>query len=255
VAKPRRARFVALVELLARLRPPADEDAILDGRVLVDGRVVSNPHARVRADASIRVLPERRLRGDRKLSHALDTFDIAVSGRIAIDIGASAGGFTTALIDRGAARVYAVDAGIGQLVGRLRVDDRVVNLEGTNLGALDPAIVPDVVALVTIDVSYLALADAVPQLERINVAAEADLVALVKPTFELRRGSLAASDDDVRRAVESVRQTLATHGWSVVETCDALQTGQRGAREAFTHARRTTDRRRPASPRARGAVR
>src|SRR5262249_20833310 len=158
------------------------------------------------------------------------TFDVAVAGRIAMDIGASAGGFTTTLIDRGAARVYAVDAGFGQLVGRLRVDSRVVNLEGTNLGALDAAIVPDVVELVTIDVSYLALADAVPQLDRIDIAEEAELVALVKPTFELRRGSLAASDDDVMTAVESVQRTLATYGWSVVETCDALRTGRHGAR-------------------------
>jgi 23S rRNA (cytidine1920-2'-O)/16S rRNA (cytidine1409-2'-O)-methyltransferase len=255
VAKPHRARFVALVELLARMQPPADEDAILDGRVLVDGRVVSNAHARVRADASIRVQPARRLRGDRKLSHALDTLDVAVSGRVAIDIGASAGGFTTALIARGAARVYAVDAGIGQLVGWLRVDPRVVNLEGTNLGALDAAVVPDVVELVTIDVSYLALADAVPQLDRIHIAEAVDLVALVKPTFELRRRSLAASDEDVTAAVESVHRAFAIHGWTVVETCDAPRTGRRGAREAFVHARLTRDRRRPAFPRARGAAR
>jgi 23S rRNA (cytidine1920-2'-O)/16S rRNA (cytidine1409-2'-O)-methyltransferase len=240
VAKRHRARFVALVKVLARLQPPAGEDAIAGGRVLVDGCVVSNPKARVRADASIRVLPVNRLRGDRKLSHALDTLGVTVSRRIAVDIGASAGGFTTALMDRGAARVYAVDAGIGQLVGRLRLDPRVVNLEGTNLGALDAAIVPDVIDLVTIDVSYLALADAVPQLDRIDIAHDADLVALVKPTFELRRGSLAASDDDVRRAVESVRRTLAAHGWSVVDRCGAPPTGRRGAREAFVHARRAT---------------
>jgi 23S rRNA (cytidine1920-2'-O)/16S rRNA (cytidine1409-2'-O)-methyltransferase len=253
VAKPRRARFVALVDVLARLHPSAGEDAILGGRVLVDGRVVSSSNARVRADASIRVLPVRRLRGDQKLSHALDTFGVEVSGRVVVDIGASAGGFTTALVDRGAARVYAVDTGMGQLIGRLRVDERVVNLEGTNLGELDAAVVTEVVELVTVDVSYLALADAIPQLDRIHIAEDADLVALVKPTFELRRGSLAAADEDVLAAVESVKHTLSIHGWSVVDVCAAPQTGRHGAREAFIHA--TTGRRRPASPPVHGAAR
>jgi predicted rRNA methylase YqxC with S4 and FtsJ domains len=81
----------------------------------------------VRAGAALRVLPYRRLRGDVKLSHALDTLAVPVAGRIAIDIGASAGGFTTALLDRGARRVHAVDAGVGQLLGRPRADPKVVN--------------------------------------------------------------------------------------------------------------------------------
>lgn len=80
---------------------------------------MTNPSARVRADASLRVTAERRLRGDVKLSHALDKFGVMVSGRVALDVGASAGGFTTALLDRDARRVYSVDAGVGQLRGRL----------------------------------------------------------------------------------------------------------------------------------------
>lgn len=102
-----RARFIALNALLARRNIHADEQTIKDGRVVVDGRVITNPAARVRVDASGRVQPECRLRGDIKLSHALDQFDFRIAGRVAVDVGASAGGFTTALLARGAARVYA----------------------------------------------------------------------------------------------------------------------------------------------------
>src|SRR5262249_31495022 len=160
-----------------------DAAVIADARVLVDGRLVTNPLARVRSDAALRVLPARRLRGDIKLSHVLDTLVVPVAGRVALDVGASAGGFTTALLDRHALRVYAVDAGVGQLLGRLRAHPRVVNLEGRNLGTLDESLVPEIVELITMDLSYLAVADAVPQLESLSIDTRADLVALVKPTF------------------------------------------------------------------------
>lgn len=236
--KPRRARFVALAALLAKRRPEIPLAAIRAGRVLVDGRVLTNPAARVRADASLRVQPERRLRGDVKLSHALDTFGTAVAGRVAVDVGASAGGFTTALLARGARRVYAVDAGIGQLMGGLRLERRVIDLEGTNLGELGPELVPEPVELISIDLSYLALADAIPQLESLAIATDADLVALVKPTFELHRRDLAARPDDVAEATLLAAAAAESAGWEIVATCLAPSTGQHGAVEAFLHARR-----------------
>jgi 23S rRNA (cytidine1920-2'-O)/16S rRNA (cytidine1409-2'-O)-methyltransferase len=171
-----------------------------------------------------------------KLEHALDTFALDVQGCVAVDVGASAGGFTTVLLERGAARVYAADAGIGQLRGSLRRDPRVVNLEGRNLGVLDRVLVPEPVDVVTMDLSYLALHDAVPQLERLELTAGAVLVVLVKPTFELGRGVLAASDADVAQAVERAVDGVRASGWAVLETCPALRTGQRGAREVFVHA-------------------
>ena len=197
MAKPRRARFVALTALLARRRFDADVRVITSGRVLVDGRVVANPAALVRSDAALRILPTARLRGDLKLSAALDRLSVPVAGGVALDVGASAGGFTTALLARGARRVYAVDAGVGQLLGRLRADPRVVNLEGLNLGVLDTARVPELVDLVTLDVGYLSLVRAIPQLERVPLRPTTHLVALVKPTFELHRATLASSDHDV----------------------------------------------------------
>jgi len=241
VSKRHRARFVALVDLLARLHPDVDHHVIGAGRVLVDGRVLTNPRASVRADASVRVVPSHRLRGAIKLTFALDEFGVDVCGRIALDVGASAGGFTSSLLDRGATRVYAVDGGIGQLLGRLRADSRVVDLEGHNLGVLDRLLVPDRVDVVTMDLSYLALHDAVRQLDRVELADDADLVVLVKPTFELRRGALAATDTEVAAATEHAVDGIVANGWTVVATCAAPRTGRGGAREAFVYATRARD--------------
>jgi 23S rRNA (cytidine1920-2'-O)/16S rRNA (cytidine1409-2'-O)-methyltransferase len=224
--------------LLARRRPDIDPSAIADGRVLVDGRILTNPAARVRLDASLRVTAERRLRGERKLTHALDVLSVDVEGRVAVDIGANVGGFTTALLDHGARRVYAVEAGVGLLVGRLRNDPRVVNLEGHNLGQIDTASVREPVAVIAMDLSYLAVSAALPQLERLDIDNDADLVALVKPTFELRRGTMAASDDELDQAVAHAIEAATDTGWQVVAAIESSHRGRGGSREAFIHARR-----------------
>ncbi len=144
-----RARFVALSGLMRRRFPEVDEpeELISGGLVLVDGAPVSSPRAFVRADAAIKIVRPKPLRGTAKLAHAIERFGIYVTGLVAVDLGASAGGFTKALLDAGAARVYAVDAGVGQLRGWLRADPRVVNLEGTNLGRLTDELVPECVDL------------------------------------------------------------------------------------------------------------
>ena len=233
-----RARLIALEALLARRNVRADEQTIKAGRVFVDGRIITNPAARVRVDASVRVQPESRLRGDIKLSHALDLFAIRIAGRVAADIGASAGGFSTALLHRGAARVYAIDIGVGQLVGRLRADERVVNLEGHNLGCITRQQLPEVVDTVTVDLSYPAVADAVPQLEALEIAPDADLVALVKPTFELRRGRPPVGRAQLEAALRTATDAVGAGSWRVVATCESVVTGTRGTTEFFVHARR-----------------
>jgi len=206
----------------------------------VDGRVLNNPAALVRSDAAIRVVAERRLRGDIKLSHALDHFDVPVLGRVALDLGASAGGFATALLARGVRRVYAVDAGIGQLLGRLRCDERVVNLERHNVGSLGVDTIPEVVEVMTLDLGYLPLAKALPQTEKLHVHSDAHLVALVKPTFELERAELATSDEDIDLAVNIVADALQRLGWIGATSFPAPTLGRGGAREVFLHARRQT---------------
>ena len=134
--------------------------------------------------------------------------------------------------------MYAVDVGVGQLLGRLRVDLRVVNLEGTNLAHLSPHLVPDPVDLLTLDLSYLALADAIPHLDGLRISRDADLVMLVKPTFELRRGTLAATPGDVAEATGRAARAAERADWQVTKTCAAPATGQHGAHETFIHARR-----------------
>ena len=238
MASRHRARFVSLTDLLARHQVEADSEVIVSGRVLVDGRVISNPGARVRADSALRILPDRRLRGDLKLSAALDRLGVPVASRRALDVGANAGGFTTALLRFGACRVYAVEAGVGQLVGRLRTDPRVVNLEGCNLGDLNIWVVPETVEVIAMDLSYLAVADAVPQLEVVRIDPHADIVALVKPTFELRRGVVVSIITEVNDAVDRAAAGIASNGWDIRGVCPAPATGRKSALEAFIHAHR-----------------
>lgn len=180
-------------------------------------------------------VPTKELHGVEKLTFALEHFAVDVRGRVAFDCGASTGGFTRALLDAGASRVYAVDAGFGQLLGSLRQDERVVNLERTNLA---DARIDEPVDVVTLDLSYLSLADALPQLP-VDLAPSADLVALVKPMFELHLGQLpvdqAAGLDE---SIELVRAAASDAGWSVVEGCRSPVLGRNGAVEGFVHARR-----------------
>ncbi len=194
----------------------------------------------VARDASIVLRTPEPLAGEAKLRAALDAFVPTVADRIAIDVGAAAGGFTRVLLGAGARRVYAVDAGFGQLLGSLRQDSRVINLERTNLGELDTTRVPDVIELVTIDVSYISLARAVPQLAQLLFAPAAELVALVKPMFEL---ALAEDPDDDATIAEALRRAtrgIEEAGWTVVAAIDSPVRGHHGARELIVHARRAT---------------
>ena len=216
--------------------------AIEAGRVTVDRVVRLNPAFRVRPGAYVALAPELALRGEAKLRPALDRFGVSVEGLVALDVGASAGGFTRVLLERGARRVYAVDAGHGQLLGSLRQDARVVNLESTNVGALTPDIVPEPIDVVTVDVSYLSLSAAMEQVNRIALATAANLVGLVKPMFELRLGRAPADSpgDDalVEQALLRARDGAARAGWEVVGWMDSPVRGAHGAREALLHARR-----------------
>jgi len=212
--------------------------AVAAGLVMVDGLVATNPDTWVPPGARIDLRGARPLRGEAKLRAALEAFSIPASGRVALDLGASAGGFTRVLLEAGAARVYAVDAGHGQLLGSLRQDSRVVNLERTNLSALDRALVPDTVELITIDLSYLAVAAAVHQLAPLTIDADAHLVALVKPMFELSLPLPPDQAEDWARAVSAARQGIEAAGWRVQGERRSPVLGRRGAVEFLLHARR-----------------
>ena len=239
LAARKRSRIIKIAYALAAQHPElaAPEHMIVAGRILVDGKPVLNPRARVPASTSIVVEPEAGLRGSAKLEAALDRFAVDVTGRTALDLGAAAGGFTTVLLERGAARVYAVDAGHGQLRGALRQDPRVVNLERTNLGDLTTALVPDSVDVVTVDLSYLSIARALPQLDRLTIAPDADLIALVKPMFELGLDQPPQDRETLTAALAVARDGVEHAGWRLVADMESPVRGARGAVEFFVHAR------------------
>src|SRR6516165_4330736 len=187
--KRRRARLDAAV-LAAGLAPSRERARalIMAGSVRVAGRLMDKPGALVELDAPIELVgpsPELRYasRGGLKLEHALDEFALDPAGLVALDVGASTGGFTDVLLTRGARCVYAVDVGRGQLDWRLRSDPRVVIRERLNARYLTSTDIPEAADIITCDASFIGLAIVLPA--PLALAAEkAQLVALVKPQFE-----------------------------------------------------------------------
>jgi 23S rRNA (cytidine1920-2'-O)/16S rRNA (cytidine1409-2'-O)-methyltransferase len=234
----RRAPLVALLTLLQRRFPGLDDPARLieEGTVLVNGVPAQSPRTRVRADAAVQIRHPRPLRGTIKLAHALAVFRIDAAGATALDLGAAAGGFTQALLDAGAARVYAVDAGAGQLRGWLRADPRVISLERTNLAQLGPHIITEPANLITMDLSYLAIADAIGQIDRQMLAPAAQLIALVKPTFELHAATLADQPQQIATATKTAVRALEDHGWRILGQQPSPILGAKGAVEILLHA-------------------
>ncbi len=217
---------------------------ILAGRVKVAGAVVSKAGASVPADAPVEVVaPDFPWvgRGGVKLAHALDTFGIEVAGREALDIGASTGGFTDVLLQRGARRVVALDVGHGQLDWRLREDPRVVVLEHRNARQLDRGWLPAPVDIVTIDVSFISLRLILPVLQPV-LTPGADIVALVKPQFEAGRGEVGrgglVKDPVVHEAVLArVTASAASSGLTRVAMTPSPITGATGNQEFLMHLR------------------
>jgi len=181
-------------------------------------------------------------RGALKLVHALDLWPVAVEGRVVLDVGASTGGFTEVCLSRGAARVYAVDVGRGQLHPKVAAEPRVVSLEGTDARDLSAALIPEPPGLIVTDVSFISLEKALPA--ALALAGQgADLVALVKPQFEVGRGNVGKGGvvtDDVARlgALEAVKAFVAASGWTVRATVDSPIEGGDGNREFLLWARR-----------------
>ncbi len=172
---------------------------VLAGKVIVDGQRVDKPGTAVATEAEVRVKGLENPyvgRGGLKLAGALADFAVDVRGRVCLDAGASTGGFTDCLLQHGAARVYAVDVGHGQLDWKLRTDPRVVDMERTNLGDVSPAALPQLPSLVTLDLSYLSLRVGVPTVAALLApwpegdGPEGAIVALVKPLFELRANAV-----------------------------------------------------------------
>ncbi len=173
---------------LAESRAKA-QTAIMAGDVLVNGEPNVRQASSVPPDAVVELVRPQRFvgRGGEKLEHALEVFGIDVEGRIALDTGASTGGFTDCLLQRGAARVYAIDVGYGQLADKLRKNDRVVSIERTNIKDLTE--LPEKPELAVIDVSFIGLEKVIPAVVGL-LQPRSSIVALIKPQFQARRSEV-----------------------------------------------------------------
>ncbi len=216
--------------------------AVMAGGIEVDGRRVDKPGTPIKQGAILRLLGSKEpfaSRAGRKLAAALDHFagEVDPAGRVCLDVGASTGGFTDCLLQRGARRVYAVDVGYGQLVDRLRVDPRVVVMDRINARHLAADGLPEPCELITIDVSFISLAKVVPALLP-HLSAGGCLLALIKPQFEAGRERVGKGgivrDPRVRREViDHCAGQLAALGLDLVATVDSAVAGVGGNREAF----------------------
>jgi 23S rRNA (cytidine1920-2'-O)/16S rRNA (cytidine1409-2'-O)-methyltransferase len=253
-ARPEKIRLDILVA--ERGLAPSRERAralILAGRVLASEQKIDKPGATVAADSPLRLLGEDLpyvSRGGLKLAAALDHWQIAVQGRACLDVGASTGGFTDCLLQRGAASVTAIDTGFGQIAMKLRNDARVRLMERTNARLLKPDSLrsPDSshdLTLLVMDVSFIsatlvfpAVAAAAPSL--------AEAVILVKPQFEAGRehvgkGGIVRDPKAHELAIAKVAECVRAVAWKAVETIPSPITGAEGNREFLLYARRAND--------------
>lgn len=216
------------------------------GAVFSGSRRIDKPGDLVAVDSVIEVRrPDHPWvsRGGLKLEHALDHFAIDVRDALALDLGASTGGFVDVLISRGAAHVWAVDVGRGQLAWRLRQSPRVAVLEGVNARALDAELIPEPPGIVVADLSFISLMTALPA--ALSLAAPASyLVALIKPQFEAGRERVGKGgivrDSEVHRDVcATIRTWLEnTMGWRPLGIVESPITGRTGNREFLIAARK-----------------
>jgi 23S rRNA (cytidine1920-2'-O)/16S rRNA (cytidine1409-2'-O)-methyltransferase len=216
---------------------------ILAGQVSVDGCPVTKAGTQVADSVEVALIaPDHPYvgRGGVKLAHALDEFHVPVAGREALDIGASTGGFTDVLLQRGATRVVALDVGHGQIDWTLRNDPRVVVIEGFNARRLSPADLPAPVDIVVIDVSFISLRQIVPVVPPL-LRPNADIVALVKPQFEAGRADVRKGivrDAAIHaRVLDEVRAAAREVGLTPVSSVPSPITGAKGNQEFFLHLR------------------
>ena len=215
--------------------------AVIAGSVRIgaDGRRADKPGRMVEDDVPLAVdaPPPYVSRGGVKLASALDALGLAVTGRRCLDVGASTGGFTDCLLQRGAAHVIALDVAYGELHWRLRTDDRVTVVERANARALEPGALPYRPELVVVDVSFISLAKVLPAV--LGAAAPAfDCLAMVKPQFEVGRerlgkGGVVRSAEHRREAVATIARMAAEDGWSVLGFASSGLPGPAGNRETF----------------------
>lgn len=215
---------------------------IMAGRVLVDENRVEKPGAQVRFNAQVRLKGEDFpfvSRGGTKLEKALEVFGIDPKGKRVIDVGASTGGFTDCLLQRGASKVFAVDVGYGQLAWKLQQDPRVVSLERRNIRYLEFHEIGERVDLIVVDTSFISVRKFLGRLCRM-IKDRGDMVILLKPQFEVgkgevEKGGIVRDPEKHTRVVEGVRQWAEEIGLRVKGVVESPLRGTKGNREFFVH--------------------
>lgn len=215
---------------------------IMAGKVVVDENRVEKPGTQVRSDAYVRLKGEDCpfvSRGGLKLEGALEVFGIDPRGKKAIDVGASTGGFTDCLLQRGASRVFAVDVGYGQLAWKLQQDPRVVNLERRNIRYLDFQEIGEPVDLIVVDTSFISVEKFLVHLCQM-MKKQGDMVILIKPQFEVGRGEVGRGgivrhSDKQMRVVERIQQGGEEVGLMAKGVMESPLRGTKGNREFFIH--------------------
>ena len=231
--------------VLERGLAPSRERAkalIMAGQVVVDDHLADKAGVMVSVTAEIRLKGEPMpyvSRGGLKLAEGLELFGIDVRGVCAIDVGASTGGFTDCLLQRGARRVIAVDVGYGQLAWKLREDPRVLSLEKTNIRHLEPQTLPEIADLAVIDASFISLDKVLPPTLRL-VRDGGTVVALIKPQFEVGRGQVGKGgvvrDEKKHQEVVAAVSALAEGlGLAVLGVCESPILGPKGNKEFLIH--------------------
>jgi 23S rRNA (cytidine1920-2'-O)/16S rRNA (cytidine1409-2'-O)-methyltransferase len=243
----RRLDLEKMARELAQSRARA-QDLIMRRLMTINVVIAGKSGRLVGGDENIAVAPgggDYVSRGALKLAAGLDAFGLSPEARVALDLGASTGGFTEVLLERGARRVYAIDVGHGQLHDRLRGDPRVVALERLDARHLTPAEIAAPAGAITADLSFISLTLVLPHALTFATT-HAWLVALVKPQFEAGRaavgkGGIVRNPADRQRAVERVTACIASQaGWTVLGTIPSPIAGQDGNEEWLVAARRET---------------
>jgi 23S rRNA (cytidine1920-2'-O)/16S rRNA (cytidine1409-2'-O)-methyltransferase len=215
---------------------------ILAGDVLVNDQPLTKAGTLVDQNASIRLRPKTSpyaSRGGIKLERAIQAFQIDTSDKIALDVGASTGGFTDCLLAHGAAAVYAVDVGYGQLDWKLRNDPRVVIYEKTNIRYLEAGDLPSRVHLATIDVSFISLKLVLPKVKTLLVPG-GNIIALIKPQFEVGKGKVGKggvvrSTDEHQRVIDEIKGAAVGLGLVVQRLIESPLLGPKGNKEFLIH--------------------
>lgn len=220
-------------------------EAILAGKVAVDGQIARKPSMSISENASItaEALHPYVSRAALKLRGALDIFDVSVSGKVCLDVGASTGGFTEVLLEAGADQVIAVDVGTGQLHSRLTADDRVISLQQQDARSLTAEQFDTAPEIITCDASFIGLSKVIETPLKL-AAQQCDLIALFKPQFEvgpgnIGKGGLVKNNAAIEAALDEFRYWIdGRSGFQIISTADSPIAGGDGNREFLIHARK-----------------